>query len=399
MAKKTTEGKKKTASSPESVDKKKKTGPAKKRKTAKKGSTPEKRATKVKSAPAKRKTATGRKAGKKKKTTPGIRKTPEKAPPRSTRKKTSRKSQATEPVSVKATPSQDVMSVESSKFEVKPPESGIKHRFAAPSRELPIGYGDTRVVLLVRDPEWVFAYWEINDATRSFHNLLRGEHQKTLVLRVYDITDVDFDGDNAHRHYDVIVNDYAINWYLRMPELNRSWCVDLGYYDPEAGTFVTLARSNAIATPPATVSPFADEKWMQVSREQTEEILRLSGGLESMEEKGSEGIAQSLSSRIRARVESSGSSDRMSSGQVSRLPRGRDKDFRLTVNADLIIYGATEPDASVTVQGKEVELRQDGTFSIRFSLPDGTQVIPVRAVNARGDRELEIIPSVKKETR
>ena len=37
--------------------------------------------------------------------------------------------------------------------------------------ELPQEYGDTKVTLLVQDPFWFHAYWEINDKTRKNHGL------------------------------------------------------------------------------------------------------------------------------------------------------------------------------------------------------------------------------------
>jgi len=62
-----------------------------------------------------------------------------------------------------------ITDVESTKFEIAPPE------MPAPTvqqpRELPKEYGETKIVLLVRDPEWVFAYWEINDEIRFRHGL------------------------------------------------------------------------------------------------------------------------------------------------------------------------------------------------------------------------------------
>jgi len=56
--------------------------------------------------------------------------------------------------------------------------------------------------------------------------------------------------------------------------------------------------------------------------------------------------------------------------------------FWFNVNAELIVYGATEPDASVTVGGRPVTLRPDGTFSCRFALPDGEYELSVVAVSA-----------------
>jgi hypothetical protein len=59
-------------------------------------------------------------------------------------------------------------------------------------------------------------------------------------------------------------------------------------------------------------------------------------------------------------------------------------DFWFKVNAELIIYGSTERDARVTIAGRPVALRPDGSFSFRFALPDGDFTLPAVAVNAAG---------------
>jgi hypothetical protein len=58
------------------------------------------------------------------------------------------------------------------------------------------------------------------------------------------------------------------------------------------------------------------------------------------------------------------------------------RSFWFNVNAELIIYGATEPDARVTLGGRPIQLRPDGTFSFRFALPDGEYELPAVAVSA-----------------
>ncbi|HEX9047956.1 MAG TPA: DUF4912 domain-containing protein, partial [Verrucomicrobiae bacterium] len=60
------------------------------------------------------------------------------------------------------------------------------------------------------------------------------------------------------------------------------------------------------------------------------------------------------------------------------------KSFWFNVNAELIIYGATEPNAKVTLGGHEIKLRSDGTFSFRFALPDGKYDLPAVAISADG---------------
>jgi len=61
-----------------------------------------------------------------------------------------------------------------------------------------------------------------------------------------------------------------------------------------------------------------------------------------------------------------------------------EKSFWFNVNAELIVYGATEPGAKVTLGGHEIKLRADGTFSYRFALPDGTYDLPAVAASADG---------------
>jgi len=61
------------------------------------------------------------------------------------------------------------------------------------------------------------------------------------------------------------------------------------------------------------------------------------------------------------------------------------KGFWFKVNAVLIIYGATEPSASVTFAGQPIELRADGTFSVRLAFPDGQHQIAVTAKSAQGE--------------
>jgi hypothetical protein len=75
-------------------------------------------------------------------------------------------------------------------------------------------------------------------------------------------------------------------------------------------------------------------------------------------------------------------------GAVSSLEAGGEapgrRGFWFNVNAELIVYGATEPDARLTVAGRPVKLRPDGSFALRFALPDGEYELPVRAVAADG---------------
>ena len=82
---------------------------------------------------------------------------------------------------------------------------------------------------------------------------------------------------------------------------------------------------------------------------------------------------------------------------VKKIPKERK--FWLVVDCELIVYGATEPDAKVTVQNREISLRPDGTFTLRYALPDGKQVIQVKAVSSDEIEERTITPIVSRETK
>jgi len=59
--------------------------------------------------------------------------------------------------------------------------------------------------------------------------------------------------------------------------------------------------------------------------------------------------------------------------------------FWLNVNAELIVYGATEADAQVTFEGQPVLLRPDGTFTYRMTLPDGNYGLRIIARSVKGE--------------
>jgi hypothetical protein len=76
--------------------------------------------------------------------------------------------------------------------------------------------------------------------------------------------------------------------------------------------------------------------------------------------------------------------DAPSSEALAALAPAVPPDFWFKVNAELILYGSTERDARVTIAGRTVALRPDGSFSFRFALPDGDFTLPAIAVNAAG---------------
>ena len=70
------------------------------------------------------------------------------------------------------------------------------------------------------------------------------------------------------------------------------------------------------------------------------------------------------------------------------------KGFWCRVNADLVIHGATDPKASVVIEGQPAAVRKDGTFSLRLAMPDGSQTVTIEITSPDGQHTKTITPIV-----
>lgn len=145
--------------------------------------------------------------------------------------------------------------------------------------KLPAAYGDNRLVLQTRDPWWAHAYWETGpQRRRELQHLLGLERyqRSQVILRVYDVTDIDFNGSNAHRFIDIPVYEETGSWYLHLNRPNGAFLADLGLVSPD-GRFHLIVRSNTIRTPRATPSEITDPDW-ETSSEEFRRMYKASGG-------------------------------------------------------------------------------------------------------------------------
>ncbi|MFA4989930.1 MAG: DUF4912 domain-containing protein [Candidatus Omnitrophota bacterium] len=254
------------------------------------------------------------------------------------------------------------------------------------SPELPSQYEQDRMVLLVRDPWWLYTYWELKQETvEKIKSELKDEFYKAKrILRVYDVTNIIFDGLNAHRFFDIEIHEFANNWYIDTAGPGKSWCVDLGLRLSN-GKFITILRSNVVQTPLDGPSWITDEEWM-IPDDMFARLYGLGFG---------QGKSSPAGKAWRERMVSSSGMASM----ASPVKKAQERGFWLKVDCELIVYGATLAGAKVTVQGKPINLRPDGTFTLRFALPDGKQVIPVKAVSADKVDERTITPTVNKGTK
>ena len=271
----------------------------------------------------------------------------------------------------------------------------------APSRQL----DETRVVFLPRDPQWAYVFWEICEKDRQ-QAFKAGASQ--LCLRVADVTGISNGGSHPHTLQEVPVDSYATEWYLPVPLSDRDYRVELGYRISGGGwislAFSSVARVPALHpseqildqfvpfsldTPPSTATPQAppsSDNGLHERLYQTATLgstRRLGRGSEAFHE-----FDTTSGEGLNASGAGFWASGRSESGAGGVTPRQRS--FWLVADAELIVYGATDPSARLSIGGEEVPLSSDGTFRIQVPFRDGQQVYAIEAVAADGEQKRNI---------
>jgi hypothetical protein len=292
---------------------------------------------------------------------------------------------------VAARDTSDEEKVERSKFDVGVPTKDLS---AKVPKDLPAGYGKDRIVVMVRDPYWLHCYWEL---TR--HAIQRAEaalgqewHTARPILRLLDVSTQDTTSTSESTIRDIDIHGGCNNWYIDVANPPRSFRVDIGYL-ARSGRFYVLARSNVVTTPRAGVSDVIDENWSDIDPKKADRIYAMSGGFDPTA--SSLELKQLFEERLRRPL----GSPAVTSFGSGPFPGGRGRRFFFQIDAELIVYGSTEPNARVTLQGEPVKLRPDGTFTMRFSLPDSRQIIPAVAMSPDGVEERTIVLAVERNTK
>jgi hypothetical protein len=281
--------------------------------------------------------------------------------------------------------------IERSKYDVGVPTRDLS---AKVPKDLPAGYGKDRIVLMVRDPYWLHAYWELtrHAVKRAEAALGQDWHGAKPILRLLDVTAADTTAASERPVRDIEIHGGCNNWYLEVQNPPRSFRVDIGYLSRN-GQFYVLARSNVVATPRAGVSDRLDENWSDLDMAKADRIYAMSGGFDPTA--SSLELKQLFEERLRRPM----GSPAVTSFGSGAFQYGKERQFWFNIDAELIVYGATEPTAKVTLQGEPVKLRPDGTFTMRFSLPDSRQIIPAVAISADGVEERTIVLAVERNTK
>ena len=316
------------------------------------------------------------------------------------------------------------------------------HKRAAPATEqLPANYGTGRLNAIARDPYCLFVHWDFTDDQQRYYNSLSADRH--LVLRAhYDALSGSM-AQEVHlhaetRHWFLHVPRAAAQYFVQIGYYlsDGSWItirssgpiitqpdraaedqsVRFAYAPPSAPAGEG-SRFHDLGTPDRSTPPEFHEtiktpvlpesrpaipthqpRWTLAQEEALTELI--SSLIKKEQVPGSLEILELLQRQVRRQMipleEELGlpgpssaalgisslpqEQEELPFSIIERLPAG--KGFWFNINAELIIYGATEPDARVTIGGRPIKLRPDGSFSYRFALPDGCYELPTAATSS-----------------
>jgi hypothetical protein len=144
-----------------------------------------------------------------------------------------------------------------------PPERPAPQQGPENGLPIPDRYGRDRLVLLVQDPQHVFAYWEVTPERHEQVARQAGEGAAPVLVLITpsgaEQREVDLRGGN---------------YYLSVAP-NATYQAQLALRDRH-GRLHLLATSNQVTTPAASVSTRTDEQWMAVD-ETFHELLAMAG--------------------------------------------------------------------------------------------------------------------------
>jgi hypothetical protein len=302
------------------------------------------------------------------------------------------------------------------------PTAPLDH-FAEAATPLPESYGTGRLFLTACDPHWLYAHWDFTREEQFRHNARSVDRH--LVLRVHPATQPTQTIGEYHVHPE------SKHWFVHVEQAGESYSAELGYYQtgrkwksltastPQRTppnnisadatvefatlplelsfeTMLALLRATADPVPPDNVGlARAIESIRTSTREDFPEAMRIADWTTEQEQALQQILATAQAGAVLPSSQDSGgevdvaetefSFPEAPSSYVSSFFGGEmPADFWLSVNAELIVYGATQPGAQVHVAGKEIPLRPDGSFRFHFTLPDGTFAVPITASSASG---------------
>ncbi|MDR2170058.1 MAG: DUF4912 domain-containing protein [Planctomycetaceae bacterium] len=266
------------------------------------------------------------------------------------------------------------------------------------SRDL--GSSDTlikedQLALTVRGPFWLHAFWQLSSRTIERIKVTMGHYWFTAmpVLRIYRV-ESEASLERRRLFREIRVHGGVRHWYIDVTDPPSVYQAELGYLSREK-KFHLLVSSNTVETPPRQIVDDLDkldDNWREID-ENLARIYKLSSNdannadLKRVLEKHlNRPMSQPLISRYR------------SSHQKSISEKTK-RNFDFNVDVDIIIHGKTDPSVQVTVKNEPITINSDGTFSVRFSIPEKRHVFPIEAEGSDGVEVQRVILTMERNTR
>lgn len=239
------------------------------------------------------------------------------------------------------------------------------------------------------DPQWLRAHWDLSHESISRAKLrLRTDwHGAVPALRVIDVSGEDVNCVSEAVIKDVEIQAGANTWFVRLPARLRLIRLQIGYRTAK-GAFFALAKSNVINVPQMTenLASRSGEALAQTKSEATREIPELL--------KGDTVLADSISPFTRPLGFSA--LDHFGPAASNGRTNGQ---FQFRIDTELVLHGLTKPGSSIAVQGEPVELRDDGSFTLRLAQPEGRQVVALVAISPRGEERRMVVLGMERNTK
>ena len=265
----------------------------------------------------------------------------------------------------------------------------------------------TKVVFLPRDPEWAYVFWQISESDREKAQSLGANK---LCLRLFDASGPGEGQFNQGTLREINVDSYSTEWYLPIPLANRDYKVELGY--KYGFKWMSLAFSSVSRVPGSHPSEQILDKFVPFNLEtppssesssipQSSQVQEVNGLHERLYQAatsfptrrkvGSEEFMEDMNTtNLNSNLTDSGVGQWSSGLNESGTGLVKNRSFWLVADAELIVYGATDPSAKLTIGGEEVPLAADGTFRLQVPFRDGSQKYDIKALDVSGEQEKRI---------
>jgi uncharacterized protein len=258
----------------------------------------------------------------------------------------------------------------------------------------PIVKGKDRLILMVRDPYWLHAHWDITRQTVDRAKVSLAEYWHTVkpILRLLKMDDSGTTSNAETVFRDIEIHGGVRNWYIEVDSPPSRFRMLMGYLSAN-DRFYELARSNTVITPVPGGKEATDDHWADIATD-AEHVYAMSGGYGDDTQTGD--LTEVFEERLKRTMDADVLSQ-FGSGAEGSLKRH--KHFHFEVDAELIVFGSTHQEAHVSVGGEPVKVRSDGSFSIRMPLPDRRQVLPATAKSRDGVDEQTVVIAVERNTK